>query len=357
LPHIQSIREAGRALPARAMWHLGEGRSEDAWQDLLALHRLARLTTQGHTLVEHLVALAMSGNACNGTLTLLHQGELTTEQTERILQDLNALPSFSSMAQCLDEGERAWALDAFIRVGSGGGGELFGVLTGDPNETGSTAFNIVSVDWNLVLRETNRWYDRLAAAAKMPDRKARAAAMEKVDADIQRLQAELHTPAQMLAGVLSRKQRSRLVSGIMLGLFLPAISAATEAEDRANTVLELTRLAAALAVYRAEHGEYPEKIDDLVPGVIEKLPLDVYNAKAFIYKRQGEEFLLYSPGVNGIDDGGSNVQLRVLSGQSLDELDEGRQQSLEPTIPGGADDISIRAQRRVFEWPKVMPPQ
>ena len=305
LPNVQALRDAGRALSIRAMWHLGENRLDAAWQDVLALHRLSRLLSQGYTLVEQLVAIAINGIACDATVRLLDHRELTPEQARLVQRDLAALPPFANVARSLDQMERAGALNAFMRVGTGGGGEMFSAISGvQDNDFGNNVFNVVSVDWNLVLRETNRWYDRLAAAANLPDHAARMAALQQIEADMQQLVAEVRTPTTWLAGVISRQQRSQLVSSIMLGLFLPAVNAAVAAEDRANGTLELTRLAAALAVYRAEHGAYPDKLDDLVPSVLESLPVDLYNSKPFVYKRDGDGYLLYSLGGNGSDDGG-----------------------------------------------------
>jgi hypothetical protein len=240
-------------------------------------------------------------------------------------------------------------------MGAGGGGEMFSGLTGGGNDFGNTAFNIVSVDWNLVLRETNRWYDRLVAAVQLPDREARVAALAKIDADIQLLVSETRTPTRMLAGVISRQQRSQIVSSIVLGLFLPALNAATDAEDRQNATLELTRLAAALAVHRAEHGAYPATIDELVPGVIERLPVDRLSGKPLIYKRGAEGFLLYGVGPNGKDEGGSNERYRVFKGQEIDLLDELEAEAQQMKIPKDADDISILVPRPAFELPKMQP--
>ena len=53
LPAVQHYREAARALTARAMLHANEGKVDEAWDDLLACHRLARLVGQGATLVRH----------------------------------------------------------------------------------------------------------------------------------------------------------------------------------------------------------------------------------------------------------------------------------------------------------------
>jgi hypothetical protein len=355
LPMIQNTRDAGRALSVRAMWHLGEGRPTEAWEDLLAIHRLSHLVSQGCTLVEQLVGLALSGIACDCTVTFLDHAELTADQARQVQRDLAGLRNFAVMARSLNQGERLMALDAFTRIGSDGGGEIFSGINGG-NAAGSSAFEIVSVDWNLVLRETNRWYDRLVAAAQLPDREARVAALAKIDADIAVLQQETRTPKRLLAAVVSRQQRSKVVSGIILSLFLPALNAAIEAEDRQNTMLELTRLAAALAVYRAEHGAYPASIDELRPQVIERLPVDALSGKVFIYKRQAEGFLLYGVGANGADDGGSNEQHRVLTGQQIDMLDESEAEARQAQIPKGADDFSILVPRPKFELPKTTAP-
>jgi hypothetical protein len=271
-----------------------------------------------------------------------------------VQRDLAALPKFAAMGRSLDTSERLAALDAFIRVGIDGGGQMYSAISGDAQDDfAGNAFSVISVDWNLVLRETNRWYDRLAAAASLPDWQARQTALDQIDSDIQQLVFETRAPARLVASVMSRQQRSKTVSGIMLGLFLPAVTAATDAEDRANTTLELTRLAAALAVYRAEQDAYPETLDELVPTIVTKLPVDLYSSKPFIYKRSGEGYLLYSAGANGVDDGGSNERYGVLKGTRLEELGEAELNNQQSQIPAGADDFSIRMPRPAFELPKI----
>ena len=56
--------------------------------------------------------------------------------------------------------------------------------------------------------------------------------------------------------------------------------------------------ALALKIYRCEKGEYPEKLDALVPGVLEQLPRDPLTGETFGYRkmRKGGGFLLYAPG-------------------------------------------------------------
>jgi hypothetical protein len=352
MPHIQSVREVARSLPTRAMWHIGEGRPKEAWQDILAVHRVARLMSQGNSLVEDLVAIAVGGIACDNTVTLLDHGKLSPEQAREVMRDLASLPAFKGIGRSLDEGERLWAIDAFLRTGTTGGAELFGQLGSGGDESAGLALDIVSLDWNVVLRETNEWYDRMAAAANSPDHAERVAALSRVESAIEQRIEEARSPGSLFASAISRRQRSKLVSGMMLALFLPALQAATTAEDRANTTLELTRLAAALAVFRAEHGAYPQKLDELVPGVLDQLPVDFNSSKPFMYQPDGAGYLLYSIGANARDDGGSNQMMRLLNGRDLNEMDTAEVEKLEPTIPAGADDWIIRMPRPAFEFPK-----
>jgi hypothetical protein len=89
-----------------------------------------------------------------------------------------------------------------------------------------------------------------------------------------------------------------------VALLLPGNSAATSAEDRSTMQFELTKLAFALAAYRADHGSYPEKLADLTPKYVADIPKDIFNDADLHYKHEGAGYLLYSVGINGKDNGG-----------------------------------------------------
>jgi hypothetical protein len=334
------------------MWHLGEGRPDEAWQNLLAAHRLSHLFTQSHTVVEQLIAMGVSAGASEATLTLLQHGDLTAELAKQIERDLAALPRFAGMARALDQNERFMALNAFTRLGTGGGAQLFSAMSGGQGDAGDKVFDIISVDWNLVLRESNAWYDRLAFAARLSDFTARQAALQQIEADSRLLFSQARAPVSFLAGVINRRERSKLISSMMLSLFLPSVQAATIAEDRANAMQDLLRLAAALAVFRAQHGAYPQQLEELVPGVLETLPVDHFKSQPYIYNRNGDGYLLYSAGANGADDNGSNNVMRILKGRPVDELNSEASPE-DTTVPPGADDMSIRVPRPAFKLPEL----
>ena len=67
----------------------------------------------------------------------------------------------------------------------------------------------------------------------------------------------------------------------------------------------LAQVALALKAYKNKKGRYPESLAQL-SEVIEwgDLPEDLFSGQDFIYRREGEGFLVYSIGVNLKDDGG-----------------------------------------------------
>ena len=73
-----------------------------------------------------------------------------------------------------------------------------------------------------------------------------------------------------------------------------------------------TRLMLNLERYRHRHGEYPGTLEALVPEFIEAIPPDPAHSGAFIYRRveddaHGRDYLLYSTGPDGEDDGAKVV--------------------------------------------------
>jgi hypothetical protein len=351
LPQIGGSRDAARALRVRAMWHLGEARPIDAWQNILATHRIACLLTEESTLVGQLVANAISGIACDSTLTLLDHGKLTADQARQVQRDLASLPSFFT-AGAFNKGERLYALDTIVRYASEGG---VGASLADDETTSTRAMpglDAVSVDWNIVLRDFNACYDQLAAAAALPNREQRLAAMANVETGIQQMEENLRSPSNYVAAAFSQQRRSKLLSGLMSSYLIPAVTAVSNSQDRTNATLELTRIAAALAVYRAEHGAYPDNLRELVPAALTKLPSDPYTGKPFIYVRIEPGYLIYSAGENSTDNGGSNESMSIFEGISLEES---AMPNPPPQIPTGADDISIRLPRAPLKSPKTPP--
>jgi hypothetical protein len=356
----QSIREICRVLMARAMWHLGEGRPMDAWQDLHALHRLSGLLSQGLTFIERSCARDVSTMACYATATMLHHGNLTVDEARQIHNDLNRIQPVSGVAGSLEHRERIMALDALVYAGSTGDLEQLGHLDEQLGIIIELLGPKPSIDWNVVLREVNRAYDRLTGAGRIKNREARIKAMNEIESDLRAGMAASHVRelSDFVTGTFSRQERSELFANLIASDLLSSFKRGLAADDRANARLEITRLAAAIAIYRVSHDRYPEKLDELLPDILREFPRDLFHGKPFIYQRDGDGYLLYSTGENGTDDGGRYALTYFLESPPFDERGRTgrRPEDPNPEVALGGDDIAIRVPRPTFDSPKLVAP-
>ncbi len=107
---------------------------------------------------------------------------------------------------------------------------------------------------------------------------------------------------------------------IFIGLLMPALSRAVQRTANGQTAVNEAILACAIERYRLAHGSYPDSLDSLAPQFIARLPHDVVNGQPLKYHRtESGQYVLYSVGWNGKDDGG--VIALNKTGESVDFLD------------------------------------
>ena len=220
-PLLGASREAAQALSTRAMWHLHEGRPDGAWEDISALYRLARLLGNGQTLIEIVVGTAVEGIAHQACQSYLGSGSLTAEQARRAERDLDSLPNWNSTANAINLGERMIYLDTVIHLVDGEY-DTFTEDAGIPPRV-ATALKLVAIDWNFVLSEGNRLYDRAVAAAKLPTHAARHSAFAEMDSELEERLKKMLRPAEIAWALTSRRRRGELITTFVIGLLIPAL--------------------------------------------------------------------------------------------------------------------------------------
>jgi hypothetical protein len=178
-----------------------------------------------------------------------------------------------------------------------------------------------TVDWDQALRMGNSWYDRLADACSKPTRAERQAATRRIDDDLQKLAAAVKDGKSLgqLTPADPKNATSQWIGQVLVCVLLPPMPAAERVEDRGTMQFELNRLAFALAAYHVDRGVYPAKLADLTPKYVPELPKDVFNASDLHYRSEGGGYLLYSVGLNGIDDGGKGFDDRK-HGEDWDDM-------------------------------------
>jgi hypothetical protein len=314
---VDPLREVCRNLLMRAMLHLGEGRTAEAWRDIHAVHRLARLIAPAgrpRFLIPHLVSIAIASSATSTTVALVESPHLSAELAATIRRDLESLPPPADAASSL-ELERLGVLDAVFYL------ERIRLRKRPAGPTGMASdlrpAMGVSFDVNAVLRAMNAAFDRIEGDFSIPVSFERRQALSATYADFSKppVGPSLWQRAEWLAKLaMSRSARSAAWAHRLQSLLLPAGQIVLDAFERHHATVAIVKLAAALAEYRArglggDGKPYPEKLDELVPAVLGAVPDDPCSGEPFRYERRGDGCLLYSFGTNGVDDGGTNGEL------------------------------------------------
>ncbi|MBI1313359.1 hypothetical protein GC176_18865 [bacterium] len=310
LPGIQMSRELARALTSRAMLHLGERRYEDAWQDLLTTHRLGRQIGRGPTLIEQLVGIAIESIAIEGERTWLEIVQPGVKRIARIREQLNSLPAMSKMMDAIDTTERILFVDSVVRLARNQ------MKADDLTDLGMQldAFPAVlrqtigvSVDWNGVLRRGNSQYDEIVAAMRIGNRTDRNAALQAFETKLQEQKLKATSPGTLALAVvpgLTSAIVTEAMSRTLTSLLMPALSAASHAEERQQQRFANLQATLTLFEFRADVGEFPETIDSLIPKFADDMPVDLFSGAPLKYRRTADGFVLYSVGKNETDDGG-----------------------------------------------------
>ena len=105
-------------------------------------------------------------------------------------------------------------------------------------------------------------------------------------------------------------------------MIVPAVSKAAAANDRHRLTVEAMRTLIAIEMYRAEHGRLPERLDDLVPAILPKPPVDPMHGGAFVYRVDGDTYEFYSTGIDRTDDsaGLDAMETKIVRSMSAEDL-------------------------------------
>jgi hypothetical protein len=109
-------------------------------------------------------------------------------------------------------------------------------------------------------------------------------------------------------------------SGVLTRLLLPALSSCAERAAAAEARRQGVRLAVAMCRYRAEQGQFPEKMENLVPQWMPFVPRDPFDGESMRLKQTERGWVVYSIGPDVKDDGGAAFDRENRTGDITFEL-------------------------------------
>ena len=317
LPDVQATREFARSLQVRINERVGRGDLEGAWYDVMSMKHIAVHYRDEPVLVTCLVGIAIDGIANASTQQILTHGNPTQEQLERFLQDLNDLsqPNSFSLSMTL---ERTAAYETLRFFKEGHGKEFYGVYEqyGDDNQKRSLRMMrylaLLPIDANIAGERLTELFGEFGLRdfsdfhqGSNPVLQRQYA--EQMEEKLEQLQKKLQKTSQWSRVPLIRT-RSQLLAEYIFVQHTPALTNVIKAFSRDKAHNEMLRIAIALEHYKKVNGEYPAKLDVLVPTYFPMVPLDPFTGrKTITYKITPDgkhPFVLYSYGPNTKDDNG-----------------------------------------------------
>jgi len=276
LPHLAPLRNATRALRTAALVAAADGQMDKAlgfWVDSLGP---PRHLNEERILICQLVRIACFSISQEALESLVATGQLSDEQLQRIVSELERMEFRRDFARSL-EGE----LTSFMRLGRASGAELARSLGGGPS--------FLKVWGSAVLRPW-RQYDVATGLALMDEGVDLAGQPQYlVQQQLDSWQAELDALTMWTP---------------FSAMLLPSLSRAGDVVTNAEARQATAHVALASQRYRLAHGDYPEKLEDLVATFLPELPVDPFTGKPLLYVNDGSRVLVYSVGENLTDDGG-----------------------------------------------------
>lgn len=300
-PELQSVRSLCRWCVAdmRLAWSEGDSKRlvERYDQSLVLAECMARQLT----LIDHLVAYAISSLAMNELRAILLE-RVPDVVTLRALSEASRRRLPVTPLKVAIDGERLSGHDMVQRTFSDDG-------SGDGRYISSAELEFMAAAEGNPRRATR--LDRLRNLLWFTSH-SRAATVRELESyyeEVQRLAAQTG-PSR---GPIDVRVTDYRKSGYqMLAVLLPAFGRAFALADEHERDAFGTRLMLAVELYHAEHGAWPASLNEALAGVGESaVPVDPVGGKPFAYYvlREGADpdgrgYLLYSTGKDGVDNDG-----------------------------------------------------
>jgi len=299
LPHLAALKQTSKLLQLRALAELENGQSDKAAADVLLTLRLTDYIRNEPTFIDVLVRAAMTDIALQPVYEGLAKHRWTDAQLAAIEDELarqDYLVDYNSALRW----ERAFSngiIDYLAKRDTRRRYvELFGTIYEDDFSKQTRDDYAELIAWGVALMPTG-WLDlnRLAIAQFHEQWTLHVADAEKHQV----------MPAAADDMVWQARHWHGTPVNFMVKWFVVGLGNGPHRFARTQSTVDLARTAMALERCRLAQGSYPETLEVLAPKYLDKIPGDVVGGQPLKYRREADgQFVLFSVGWNGKDDGG-----------------------------------------------------
>ncbi len=283
LPHLSAVKKISLVFQMRALAELGSGQNSQALEDTEMILYLAASIKGEPTLISGLVRIAMLNISLQPVWEGLAARQWSDAQLKELQQHLAQIDLLTEFGSTM-RGERALGnvrLDYWLERKN----------FGSPGVDDASGARFIPFPSGWIYQNKlfiNRMYQHVLQPLDGTLHRAYSADSKEKDALFHK---------ELFSGFVLYKIFARLL--------LPAMEGAGMKFAYAQANIDEAVVACALERYRLAHGQFPESLDALSPQFIEKIPHDLITGEPLKYNRTEDgQFVLYSVGWNGKDDGG-----------------------------------------------------
>jgi hypothetical protein len=286
LPDAQKAREVAALLQLDGRLRAQNGDIAGALVSCRACLNAGRSFGDEPFLISQLVRIACVTMACGEIQRVLAQGESTDADLAEVQKALALEDRHPTLAVGL-RGERAVVDDLLTKMEDGRIPlkEMFSPGLPDMPEGMSWRVWLLGFSKSDIRRDHARLLDiqtGMVEAARLPAHE-QLAEQRKIDAEIRSLPRD----------------------AILARLLMPGIAKVAEACRRKQAQVRALLVLVAVERYRMKNKTWPDKLDQLKPGLLAEVPLDPYDGKPMRYGKLADGVVVYSIGQNEKDDGGN----------------------------------------------------
>ena len=315
MPHVQVMRNAARLLIVDTRWAIEQGDLERAIRNIEAMLGISKQVTENKCLVCSHAGYTIHGQAMDLIGECLDvQVAFTDQHLERIKIAIANVPLVEMVDIVF---ERAQFMD-FVQKSYTDDGQGDGRITPKGLQI-LKEIEASTARLKSSLPELQRgWNFPSVTLQGLPPTSllvfaTRKQLTDKADEYFRIMDADMKVGAidDDVENAIGDAIRELPEGYVFIKLLLPASHFVRLSRVRAQVNTDSVLAALAVIRYQREHGRLPETLDDLVGEFLEHVPQDPFDNHPLRYVPKGDKFVIYSVGVNGVDDGGQAVMRRI----------------------------------------------
>jgi len=287
LPELNEFRKLSRAITWHAKLNAAQGNNDKVMKDIVTCYRFGLHQIGPKTLVEQMVGIAIRGIAVKTTFIILDKTKMDRASLNTLQRQIEQLSTDESYIPDM-RAEKLMMLDIIQRM-----------FTDDGK--GDGRIHMESAEAMLTM-----WSQQAQSLEKL-QRRQTTEAVEKLYEYLDFVGQK--TPWQWKAEQINPEKKIKKIKekNPFVKIFCPAFVKVAQIFARCGAETDALTTTLALLRYKSDKSQLPEKLDELIlAGYLEALPTDPFNGGPFVYKRLGDDFMLYSFGIDCDDDGGTH---------------------------------------------------